>query len=87
MLWELVLIYLKRYCEGNLLLFVDFDVDVLLGFRIYLIKYVWIKLDKLFFLNIILCYFNKVRVVLNKVFYEGIICWNFVNEVKSIKIE
>ena len=86
-LWESSLMHLKRYCEGNLLSFSDFDADVLLGFRTYLIKHARTKSDKLLSSNITSCYFNKVRSALNKAFHEGIIRRNPVNEVKSINIE
>ncbi len=86
-LWESSLMHLKRYCEGNPLSFADFDADVLLGFRTYLIKHARTKSDKLLSSNTTSCYFNKVRAALNKAFHEGIIRRNPVNEVKSIKIE
>ncbi|MED5514504.1 site-specific integrase [Pseudoalteromonas sp. C12FD-1] len=86
-LWESALIHLQKYCEGNPLSFADFDADVLLGFRTYLIKHARTKSDKLLSSNTTSCYFNKVRAALNKAFHEGIIRRNPVNEVKSIKIE
>lgn len=86
-LWESALIHLQKYCEGNPLSFADFDADVLLGFRTYLIKHARTKSDKILSSNTTSCYFNKVRAALNKAFHEGIIRRNPVNEVKSIKIE
>lgn len=86
-LWESALIHLQKYCEGNPLSFADFDAEVLLGFRTYLIKHARTKSDKLLSSNTTSCYFNKVRAALNKAFHEGIIRRNPVNEVKSIKIE
>ncbi|PAX99766.1 hypothetical protein CKO50_19265 [Pseudoalteromonas sp. HM-SA03] len=53
--------HLKRYCEGNPQPFADFDADVLLGFRTYLIVHARTKSDKPFSSNTTSYYFNSKR--------------------------